>query len=216
MPDDVRYHHGHLREALVQEGLRLLEEAGEAGFSLRELARRVGVSANAAYRHFASREALLEALAANGFRRFGAAQAQALVAADHPLRGFLAAGHAYVAFARAQPGLFRLMFGRFSIGRAEGEMAQAGELAFQGLRHAVAAALAKPVGDAVVDVAALHAWSLVHGLSVLVLDGHLERRAGPGGVEAGIDAVLSLALGPWGGEGGGQGGTSAVPEGASA
>lgn len=195
--DDLRYHHGHLREALVAEGLRLLEEAGEAGFSLRELARRVGVSANAAYRHFASREALLEALAADGFRRFGAAQLQAAAAAGHPLCGFLAAGHAYIAFARAQPALFRLMFGRFSAGRGEGEMAQAGELAYQGLRHAVAAALALAVDDPVVEVAALHAWSLVHGLSLLVLDGQLARHAGDAGVEARIDAVLRLALGPW-------------------
>lgn len=199
LPDDARYHHGHLREALVAEGLRLLEETGEAAFSLRELARRLGVSANAAYRHFASKDALLEALAADGFRRFGAAQAQAVVASGHPRRGFLAAGHAYVDFARAQPALFRLMFGRFSAGRGEGEMAQAGEWAFQGLRHAVAAALGMAVEDPVVDVAALHAWSLVHGISLLVLDGQFERHAGPAGVAARIEAVLALALGPWGG-----------------
>lgn len=195
--DDSRYHHGHLREALLREGLRLLEEGGEAGFSLRELARRVGVSANAAYRHFASKEALLEALAAEGFRRFGTAQLAAATGAGHPLRGFLAAGRAYVDFARAQPALFRLMFGRFSAGRAEGEMSEAGETAYQGLRHAVAAALGKGVDDPVVEVAALHAWSLVHGLALLVLDGQLERRAGTAGVEARIDAVLRLAMAPW-------------------
>lgn len=199
MSDAAPYHHGHLREALVEAGLRLLEETGEAAFSLRELARRVGVSANAAYRHFSSKEALLEALAADGFRRFGLAQAQALAAERHPQRGFLAAGQAYVVFARAQPALFRLMFGRFSAGRGEGEMTQAGELAFQGLRHAVAAALGKVVTDPVVDVAALHAWSLVHGISLLVLDGQFERHAGAAGVEARIEAVLGLALGPWGG-----------------
>lgn len=196
-PDDSRYHHGHLREALLREGLVLLEEGGESGFSLRELARRVGVSANAAYRHFASKEALLEALAAEGFRRFGAAQLEAAAGAGHPRRGFLAAGRAYVDFARAQPALFRLMFGRFSAGRGEGEMTLAGEAAYAGLRHAVAAALGKAVDAPVVEVAALHAWSLVHGLALLVLDGQFERRAGAEGVEARIDAVLRLAMAPW-------------------
>ena len=195
--DDSSYHHGHLREALLREGLLLLEEGGEAGFSLRELARRVGVSANAAYRHFARKEALLEALAADGFHRFAAAQAMAAVSGADPREGFLAAGHAYVDFARAQPALFRLMFGRFSAAREDGDMTQAGELAFQGLRHGVAAALGKKVTDPVVDVAALHAWSLVHGLSLLALDGQLERHAGPAGVEARIGAVLRLALEPW-------------------
>lgn len=193
--DDSSYHHGRLREALLGDGLRLLEETGEAGFSLRELARRLGVSANAAYRHFASKEALLEAMAAEGFRRFAADQAAALAGESDPARGFLAAGRAYVAFAERQPALFRLMFGRFAAGRGEGDMSQAGELAYQGLRHGVAAMLGRSVDDAGVDVAALQAWSLVHGLSHLVLDGQLARRAGgAAAVDALVEAVLGESL----------------------
>lgn len=193
--DEGSYHHGHLREALVRDGLLLLEETGEAGFSLRELARRLGVSANAAYRHFASKEALLEAMAAEGFRRFAAAQAAALAGAGDPARGFLAAGRAYVAFAEAQPALFRIMFGRFAAGRGEGEMRLAGEAAFQGLRLGVAALLGRPLDDAAVDVAALQAWSLVHGLSHLVLDGQLARRAGAAAtVDALVESVLRNSL----------------------
>ena len=75
-PSD-RYHHGDLRRALVDEALVLLAESGDGGFSLRELARRVGVTANASYRHFANKDALLQALAAEGFRRLSAAQREA-------------------------------------------------------------------------------------------------------------------------------------------
>ncbi|HEX4869120.1 MAG TPA: TetR/AcrR family transcriptional regulator [Moraxellaceae bacterium] len=193
--DESRYHHGRLREALVTEGLRLLEESGEGAFSLRELARRLGVSANAAYRHFASKEALLEALAAEGFRRFAAGQLMAARGGDSPQAGFLAAGRAYVAFAEAHPALFRLMFGRFSADRHGDELAAAGELAYEGLRHGVAAALGRPVADPEVDVAVLRAWSLVHGLSHLVLDGQLARRLGnAAAVQACIEAVLRQAL----------------------
>jgi len=63
------YHHGNLREALLERGLVLLEQGPETDFSLRELARRVGVSANATYRHFANKEALTRAMAGAGFRR---------------------------------------------------------------------------------------------------------------------------------------------------
>ncbi len=80
-----RYHHGDLRRALVEEALLLLAESGDGGFSLRELARRVGVTANASYRHFANKDALLQALASEGFRRLRAAQreAEAQVDGDH-------------------------------------------------------------------------------------------------------------------------------------
>lgn len=191
--DDGSYHHGNLREALVAEGLRLLEEAPGEGFSLRELARRVGVSANATYRHFASKDALLQALAAEGFRRFALAQARAARGTPDPREGFLAAGQAYVAFASAHPALFRLMFGRFSASQRGEELAAAGQLAFDGLCHGVAAALGQPVASPAVEVAALQAWSLVHGLSHLLLDGQLQRYGDRSG--ALLEAVLRHAAG---------------------
>lgn len=193
--DDGSYHHGNLREALVDEGLVLLEQAPGGEFSLRELARRVGVSANAAYRHFDGKEALLQALAAEGFRRFALAQARAARGAPDPREGFLAAGQAYVAFACAHPALFRLMFGRFSVNQRGEELAAAGLVAFEGLRHGVAAALGQPVEVPAVEVAALQAWSLVHGLSHLLLDGQLERH----GDRAGrlVEEVLRAAAGLW-------------------
>lgn len=166
-----RYHHGNLRAALVEAGLAQLREGGSAEPSLRELARRVGVSANATYRHFADKEALLTALAAEGFRQLAAAQLQAALAADEPVGRFFATGRAYVHFAREHPALFRLMFGRFALANRSEELEVSAGLAYEGLRHGVAAALRLMPDSEDVTVAAMHAWSLVHGLSHLILDG---------------------------------------------
>ena len=96
--DEPRYHHGDLRRALVAGGLVLLEEKGASALGLREIARLVGVSAAAPYRHFADRKALLEAVAAEGFRGFAAAMAKA--AEGLPEAEQLAAmAFAYVRFA---------------------------------------------------------------------------------------------------------------------
>src|SRR5580698_9203996 len=90
------YHHGNLRAALVQAGLTLLEKDEHGNLSLREIARQTGVSANAAYRHFADKEALFVALAAEGFRRLQATHLEAAQAASGPRQAMLAAGRAYI------------------------------------------------------------------------------------------------------------------------
>lgn len=176
--DSAAYHHGNLRQALLDAGLALLEAgaAGEPGeLSLRELARRVGVSANASYRHFADKDALLMALAAEGFRRMGAAQARAALTERQPKLRHRAAGKAYIRFARDNPALFRLMFGRFSASHRSEELSEAGGAAFEALRAGVAQARGLPPGDPGVMVAAMHSWALVHGLSLLLLDGQIDR-----------------------------------------
>lgn len=188
------YHHGNLRQALLQAGLALLEagEPGERGEpSLRELARRVGVSANASYRHFADKEALLLALAAEGFRTMAAAQMKAAQAERQPLQRHRAAGAAYIRFARDNPALFRLMFGRFTSSHQGEELTQAGDLAFQALRLGVAQALELKPEDPAVMIAALHSWALVHGLSLLMLDGQIDQLSED--PEALIEAVLLQA-----------------------
>ncbi|HEX6591769.1 MAG TPA: TetR/AcrR family transcriptional regulator [Moraxellaceae bacterium] len=188
--DGPSYHHGNLRQALVEKGLELLE-AGQADISLRELTRQVGVSANAAYRHFASKEDLLAAMAAEGFRRLATVQAMAMQERGTAAEGFLEAGRNYVAFARRHPALFRLMFGRFAASNRSEEMLQSAELAYGGLRYGVAAALGLPVEDAKVLPAAMHAWSLVHGLSQLIIDGQMDAHTTD--VDALVDAVLLQA-----------------------
>jgi AcrR family transcriptional regulator len=164
------YHHGDLRAALLRAALELLAERGEAGISLREVARRAEVSHNAPYRHFADREALLAALAEQGF-------SELLVRMQDAAGGLAAAqrlaalGRCYVAFALEQRGLFRLMFaGALERGRYPQLQESAARLHGQ-LELAVAAL---EVPDTA--VASLSAWSLVHGLSQLLLDGQV-----PGG-----------------------------------
>jgi len=146
------YHHGDLRTALLDAADALLDEGGDGAVSLREAARRAEVSATAAYRHFADKEALLAALAARHFAQFG----QALGSVD-----FHGKGRAYVRFALARPGRFRLMFGPI-LGHAKAHPAleQASRASFEALTAAAGS-----------QEDALRAWGLVHGIAHLLLDG---------------------------------------------
>lgn len=163
-----RYHHGDLRPALIAAAMALVEESGVGAVSLRETARRVGVSAPATYRHFASKDSLLAAVAAEGFRDLGAALAAAARSEHDPLS---AMGVAYVRFALARRGVFRLMFGPETAQRANyPELKSAADQAFQWLKGGV-----QGKGRAARDsrLAAIAAWALVHGLAQLFLDGVL-------------------------------------------
>jgi AcrR family transcriptional regulator len=161
------YHHGALREALVETGLRLLQTRTADDLSLREVARAVGVSATAVYRHFPDKGALMAALAVEGLARLAAAQHAAADAAGGGVAGFSATGAAYVRFALANPALFRLIFanpGSVSP-RADGREDDA-----MTFLRANAASLAQGKGgDA--QVIALRAWAVAHGLAMLMLDG---------------------------------------------
>ena len=168
------YHHGHLREALVEAGLQLLEEMDRADLSLREVARRVGVSANAVYHHFANKEALLAALAAEGFRRLGQAQLNPPAEAAGARSPLHQAGLAYVRFAIDHRGLFRLMYSGFTAGQNHPELVNASmdslEASMQAAnRHLPGGGDAPPASPQ--DMLLL--WSIVHGLSNLALGGQL-------------------------------------------
>jgi AcrR family transcriptional regulator len=190
-PEKRPYHHGRLREALVAAGIEALEREPFDDLRVRELARRVGVSPNAAYRHFADREALLAAIAAEGFRRFGASVEDAIAHNIDAARSELRVqGTAYVRFARENPALFRLMFGPIPHAASD-ELARASTATYDALRDAVAATLGTPDrSDPAVTVGAVYAWSIVHGLSYLALDRRLDDA---GDVDRLIDAVLAIA-----------------------
>ena len=165
------YHHGNLRPALIAAARALLDEGGASAVGLREAARRVGVSPTATYRHFRDKDALLAAVAAQGFREFAAALADAGRAGE-PLS---AMGAAYVDFALARPGMFRLMFSPLLAERAiDAELRAAAEEAFAQLRRGVES---RAAGGEGVEAAAIAAWSLVHGLSHLILDGVLPKES---------------------------------------
>ena len=178
------YHHGDLRAAVIATGLKRLAEGDGAELGLRALARDVGVSATALYRHFPDKEALLDALADEGLRRLGALQAQAWLKAGGGVAGFKATGIAYVRFAHDEPALFRLSFTRQMPDRKEG--GDGGEVAYNLLRAGVGEALP---GVDNVDIAALHAWALVHGLAMLILDRRIDWD------EAKVAEVVGLTFG---------------------
>lgn len=160
------YHHGDLRAALVAAGLRALENTDIADISLRGLAREVGVSATAVYRHFPDKRALLEAMAQDGLAQLG--QLQQRAAMDAGDQAFSATGRAYVRFALANPGLFRLVFTHCQM---RGDGLPEGNLAADLLLGNAAKFTG---GDpAAARRFAVQAWALVHGLAMLMLDGQL-------------------------------------------
>lgn len=164
-----RYHHGDLRSALIERGLKLLAERDGDGLSLREIARDVGVSATAVYRHFPDKSALMTALAREGLTRLAAAQRQAAEAQDSGAKSFSATGRAYVRFALANPALFRLIFASpMPTDLLQSPPQDSDAIAFL---LANAADTLPPTADRhAVETAALQAWSLAHGLAMLMLD----------------------------------------------
>lgn len=146
----------------------MLEEGVEpAALSLREAARRAGVSAMAPYRHFADKDALMAAVATVGFERLAAALRDA-DSAGTPRAALKAQGVAYVAFACANSALFRLMFGAGSPTKTD-DLARAGEAAF----GVLAGRVGRPAPTAETKDRALASWALVHGLAMLAVDGQL-------------------------------------------
>lgn len=168
------YHHGDLEAALTQAAGKILETEGVEALSLREVARRAGVSHSAPYRHFPEREALLAALAAEGFGWLSAAQRKAAEAGG--LRGM---GEAYVLFALAHPQRFRLMFGgQVSIAKHV-RLREVATKTFAGLSGALSAGVPEAQGARDASIAA---WALVHGLAQLLLGDRIavEARRGRG------------------------------------
>jgi AcrR family transcriptional regulator len=160
------YHHGDLREALIETGLTLLRTRTADDLSLREVARATGVSATAVYRHFPDKSALMTALAVEGLARLASAQHQASDSAGGGAAGFSATGAAYVRFALANPALFRLIFANPTSLDAQPEGHEDDAMAF--LRANAARLAHGKGGDA--QVIALKAWAIAHGLAMLMLD----------------------------------------------
>ena len=164
------YHHGDLRNALVDAGLQLLESRPHGELTLREVARAVGVSPTAVYRHFADLHALRTALAMAGLDRLAQAQRQATAQAGGGAAGFLASGLAYVRFAVGQPLLFRLVFSCVQQDDLLDAATDSVSAALRGLRQDIDTLLPATSSAAQRKATALHAWALVHGLAQLVLD----------------------------------------------
>src|ERR1700738_4365589 len=176
------YHHGNLKEALLQAALGLIAEKGPAGFTFADAARSAGVSPAAPYRHFRDREALLADVARQGFERFEAMLTTGWAnGKPDPLPAFNNVGRAYLAFARAEPAYYAAMFESGLPPDANAELRAAGDRAFGVLRGAADALSAMlPAGKRPPALMmSLHVWSLSHGIASLFGRGDAGRRALP-------------------------------------
>jgi len=170
------YHHGNLKEVLLEAARKLIEEHGAFGFSLTEAARLAGVSPAAPYRHFRDRDALLAEIARSGFERFAARLDAAWNnGIPTPLSAFEALGRAYLTFAREEPASYAVMFETSASVENGGEAIQiatsspAAEKAFDVLQQA-AAALCRPLPEKErppLKLVALHIWTMSHGVASL-------------------------------------------------
>jgi len=177
MKSDSSYHHGDLHAALVRAAAAEIERSGYENLSLRELAKAIGVSRAAPYRHFADRRALLAAVAADGFDRLTASYRTAIANGKTPQARLAAAGRAYLAFAADRPQLFRLMFVSDLLGQSTAPpgpalIKSAGEsyVVFEGL---VAATLDHP-DDRTIKAAAIVIMSTSYGFALLRMNDRLK------------------------------------------
>ncbi|MEZ4226416.1 MAG: TetR/AcrR family transcriptional regulator [Polyangiaceae bacterium] len=169
-----RYHHGDLRAELLRAARRCLEREGVEALTLRQVARAVGVSHAAPAHHFADKQALLAAVAAQGFDELTASMiaAREIAPADAVSR-LNATGVAYVGYAAAHPNLFRLMFGRELSGCDQSVFADAAARAYEVLQTAAKDVIQESDRTDDLPVVITSAWSLVHGMSLLWLDGRI-------------------------------------------
>ncbi len=174
------YHHGNLRPALIAAGLELLEAEGVGALTLRAVARRAGVSHAAPYNHFADQQALLAAVALEGFEQLGASIGAAAAEVTAPRDRLRALARGYLAFTAKHPELYRLMFGDALRDRAAHPDLVAADDAIAGAaREATGACLAlsarRPVAT---EMASAAGWALVHGLASLLIDEQIQLPSG--------------------------------------
>lgn len=169
------YHHGALREAMLEGAERILDREGIEGLTLRAAAREAGASHAAPKNHFDNVAGLLSELAAVGFRRFQRVMVDAAATQAHPEARLAALGRAYVEFATRYPGLFLLMFRSERLDLERPNLREAMSAASSVLRETVGAQ-PEPDGTLRTDAAArlVTAWSLVHGFAMLKIDGRLD------------------------------------------
>ncbi|MGO9640790.1 MAG: TetR/AcrR family transcriptional regulator [Candidatus Acidiferrales bacterium] len=190
------YHHGNLKQALLRAALELIRQAGPHGLTLREAARRAGVSHNAPYRHFRDRDELLAEVAAEGFERLTKSMNQAAARGTSPVERFERSGWGYVHFALRYPEHFTVMFDRPSLLKVSPHCKEASEKAFEmllGFVRDCQGVGALPPGDP--RPFALMAWSVVHGVSKLAVSGHLPFSSQAGVLEFTTLLTNTLALG---------------------
>lgn len=196
------YHHGNLREALIQAALAMIAERGLAGFAIAELARAVGVSPAAPYRHFRDRQALLAEVARRGFEQLAAELAEAAAASQSdPVRALQGCAQAHLAFAGREAAVYAAMFETGFPSGEHPELMRARDDAFAVLRRAADAACSRSTAPRRPPplMVALHVWSLTHGIAALFVGGEGSGRSwAPMAAEDLLEAGLLVYLGSLG------------------
>lgn len=182
------YHHGDLKEALIEASHKILREKGADSLSLRAVAAEVGVSHMAPYSHFKSKKALFQDVAASGFDELASKMTHESKGIDNPAELILSYGTTYIDFAIAQPQLYRLMLGQVeNLGRrnlakadedepakklkidVSPELQRSSKRPFDLLESAFAQTSRN---ESKVNAQALGAWAMVHGMAALLIEGH--------------------------------------------
>lgn len=192
--DRQGYHHGNLKEALIEAAQRFIAERGLGGFTLADAAKLVGVTPAALYRHFRGRDALVAEVAFRGYTQLAERLGRALTSAGTPLERFTRMGEAYLAFAEQEPGFYAAMFSPRPAdsepcgppwargAKPSGETAGAGGAgqgdAFSFLVRALSETFPEGFGDVDVRFIAIEVWALSHGIATLDAAGQLPK--GPG------------------------------------
>jgi AcrR family transcriptional regulator len=191
------YHHGNLREALIDAALRLIGEKGPGGFTIAEAARAAGVSPAAPYRHFRDRDALMADVAQRGFEAFGNALAAAWDSGRPTAReALMRVGRAYLSFARNEPATYAAMFEGGIAMSQHPALHAAAERAFSVLREGCEGLFSGlPAGKRPPTfMVALHIWSMSHGIASLFARGDAARKPLPMSPEELLEAGVLVYL----------------------
>lgn len=197
------YHHGDLPNALLDAVAVLVEEKGSAAVSLREVARRAGVSHSAPAHHFGDKEGMLAAFGARGYDMLGAAMRDAFVATagGNAVDRMSAVGVAYVTFAVDHKAYFDVMFRSGLDKEAYEDLRIGGAATFDVLMEAVLALIVeKGIDGADPRIVAMYFWSLAHGLASLVVDGSMPPTMKELPLADCIIGVLLMSISPFGGD----------------
>jgi AcrR family transcriptional regulator len=202
-PKSRKYHHGDLRQTLIDAGLAIVTKEQNWNFSLREVARRAGVSHNAPYNHFQEKRDLLDAVAAVGFDKLRRDMLGAEAGTRDAASAMLAIAQAYVSFATSNPALYRLMFGPELVGpdgarphlaRTSGAGAKMvlQDVVLRGAKDGLFAVSAE--SETSLSMAVMAVWSIVHGSSMLIVDTKADTGEDTATIVAGVITLLLEGL----------------------
>lgn len=184
----AKYHHGGLRDALIDSAYHMVADNGAENFSLADICRCAGVSTAAPYRHFKDRDEILAEVCSRGFEQMTKMAQEAVRAeGEGSLEGIIAMGQSYVAFAVENQGLFRLMFGQNQSVSEVDRVVETGNDCFGYLIEQIAGYCQSTGLESDADAAAVKLWTFVHGAAALIMDGKYDK------VTPGLDVKQLIA-----------------------